>query len=157
MITLVGGVCFLTQQSCPSLVCERAAGLLAKLTLALRGCAAPDYGSSLDIMKESCVFPRLSSFCLMYAVRQASYLTSFLPRFIREFCFSSEHCLVLQMKSSGQQLLTFLVTDSGSLREFMPLLFLAVPTGVTCRYLLHIWKKRKSSFGGFELHLAFCA
>lgn len=63
-------------------------------------------------------FPRLSSFCLIYAVRWALYLTSFLPRFVREFCFSSpEHRLILQMKSSGQQLLAFLVTDSGNLKR----------------------------------------
>ena len=94
-------------------------------------------------------FPRLSSFHLICAVRQALYLTSFLPRFIREFCFPfTEHRLVLQMKSSGQQLLTFLMTDRGNLREFMPPLFLAVPTGVTCAETYHASGKKKIFFGG---------
>ncbi|XP_019326512.1 PREDICTED: ras-related protein Rab-10 [Aptenodytes forsteri] len=38
---------------CPSLVCERAAGLLAKLTLALHWSTAPDHGSSFNITKET--------------------------------------------------------------------------------------------------------
>lgn len=71
-----------------------------------------------------------------------------LLRFTRDFCLPSpQHHLGEQMMSSGQQLLTFLGTDSGNLRGFMPPLLFQPPWCNESRYLPHL-ERRKSWFWG---------
>lgn len=85
-------------------------------------------------------FPRLSSFHLVCVVRQAVYLTSFFLRSVT----ASRHHLLLQMDSSGQKLLTFSVTNSANLREFMLSFILVVPVGVMS---VDTYSWRKENFG----------